>query len=81
MHLEFNVCNLKKIEMIDEMTKKNAEDLEKNKIYDVRREVRNLRKPKNVQFTRVNKDEELNEIHEKIEAVKGIIDEYQEQVD
>lgn len=67
--------------MIDEMTKKNAEDLEKNKIYDVRREVRNLRKPKNVQFTRVNKDEELNEIHEKIEAVKGIIDEYQEQVD
>ena len=67
--------------MIDEMTKKNAEDLEKNKIYDVRREARNLRKPKNVQFTRVNKDEELNEIHEKIEAVKGIIDEYQEQVD
>ena len=79
--MEFNICNLKKIEMIDEMTKKNAEDLEKNKIYDVRREVRNLRKPKNVQFTRVNKDEELNEIHEKIEAVKGIIDEYQEQVD
>ena len=67
--------------MIDEMTKKNAEDMEKNKVYDVRREVRNLRKPKNVQFTRVNKDEELNEIHEKIEAVKGIIDEYQEQVD
>ena len=81
LHLEFNICNLKKIEIIDEITKKNAEAMEKNRIYDKRRELRNLRKDKHVQFSRMSKEEELNEVYEKIEAVKVIIDEYQEQVD
>ena len=50
IHLEYNVCTLKVIEELNAMMAKNADKIEKQKLMDVRRDRREIRKMTGVQF-------------------------------
>ena len=75
VHLDYNICNIKNCEEIDEMTKRNVERNKNRKVVDIRRDHRSIRKGKIVSFKKnICDDEAFREIDEEMEKCQSIIE-------
>ena len=63
------------------MMAKNALKIEQQKLADVRRDRREIRKMTGVQFNKQPEDEALRQMAEQMEKAEGVLDEYRQQVE